>query len=265
MTAVEALVLGLVQGLTEFLPVSSSGHLVLMGHLLGLAPDDITFEVAIHFATLLAVVVYFFRPLARVFSSPIRMIVDERSATVRKDFRLFVAVCVGTVPAVVVGLLLKDEIESAFSSTLAVSILLLVTSVIILSTRFASPRGTAIGAGRGFFVGCAQAFAILPGISRSGSTIAAALFSGIDRRESFDFSFILSLPAIVGASLLMVLDMIEAGVPYTGVSYMVGMASAFVSGYVSLVLLRRIVIGGGFHFFGFYTLIVGLAGIIFLR
>ena len=177
---------------------------------------------------------------------------------------MFIAVCLGTVPAVVIGLFFKDQIESAFSSALLVSILLLVTSVILFSTRFAVARAASIGAGNGFLIGCAQALAILPGISRSGSTIAAALFCGIDREEAFNFSFILSLPAIVGASALTAIDMFEVGVSEGGVAYFVGMAAAFVSGYFSLVVLKRLVVGGKFHFFGFYTLIVGLIGIIFL-
>ncbi len=265
MTLFEALILGLVQGVTEFLPVSSSGHLVLTEHLFGVGLDDISFEVAIHLATLLAVVIYFFKPLVLVFSSPLTMARGSPSHEVRQSFRLFTAVCVGTIPAVAVGLLLRDQIESAFSSAFSVSILLIATSAIVLSTRFARPRNAAIGCGRGFIVGCAQAFAMLPGISRSGSTIAAALFSGIDREKSFDFSFILSLPAIIGASILMILDMLEAGAPDGDFAYIIGMAAAFASGYISLVVLRKLVIGGRFYFFGFYTLIVGLCGVIFLR
>jgi undecaprenyl-diphosphatase len=265
MTLVEALVLGLVQGLTEFLPVSSSGHLVLAEHLFDVEFNDISFEVAIHFATLLAVIVYFSRPLVRVFSSPIRMISDRSSKSIRQEFRLFIAVCVGTVPAAAVGLLLRDQIESTFSSTLAVSIFLLATSAVLLSTRFAVTKSAPIDAGRGFLIGCAQALAMLPGVSRSGSTIAAGLFCGIDREKSFDFSFILSLPAIIGASALMLIDMLEVGVPEGKVNYIIGMAAAFVSGYISIVMLKKIVIGGRFHLFGFYTLIVGLFGVIFLQ
>jgi len=265
MTAVEALILGLVQGLTEFLPVSSSGHLVLAEHLLDVSCDDITFEVAIHFATLFAVVVYFFQSLMRVFLSPFRIIRGKPSEDAKRGFRMFLAVCVGTVPAVAVGLVFKDQIESVFSSALLVSVLLLVTSAILLSTRFTIARGVPIGAGNGLLIGCAQALAILPGISRSGSTISAALFCGIGREESFNFSFILSLPAIVGASILAAIDMFEAGVPDGKMAYIVGMAAAFASGYFSLVVLKKLVVGGKFYLFGVYTLIVGLIGIIFLR
>ncbi len=265
MTVIEALILGLVQGLTEFLPVSSSGHLVLAEHLLDLSCDDITFEVAIHFATLLAVVMYFSRSLSQVFFSPFKMIAGRYSEDTRRGFRMFIAVCLGTVPAVVIGLFFKDQIESAFSSVLFVSILLLVTSMILLSTRFAVARAASIGAGNGFLIGCAQALAILPGISRSGSTIAAALFCGIDREEAFNFSFVLSVPAILLASMWKLKGMFDAGTFAGDASFLVGMAAAFVSGYLSLVVLKRLVVGGKFHLFGFYTLIVGLIGIIFLR
>jgi undecaprenyl-diphosphatase len=181
-----------------------------------------------------------------------------------RDFGLFLAVCIGTVPAVVAGLLFKERIESAFSSALVASILLLVTSAILLSTRFAVSRGRQVRAGRGFLIGCAQALAVLPGISRSGSTIAAALFCGVDREESFNFSFILSLPAIIGASVLAAVDMLDTGMPDKWLTYIIGMAVAFASGYLSLVVLKRLVVEGRFYLFGVYTLIVGLMGIIFL-
>ena len=264
MSLVEALILGLVQGLTEFLPVSSSGHLVLAERLLGVTFNDITFEVAIHFATLLAVLIFFFRPLIKIFFSPFKMLSGKRSDNTVVNFRILIAICIGTIPAVIIGLSFKDRIESAFSSVTMVSILLLATSAILLSSRFAKPKGSAIGAGNGFLIGCAQALAILPGISRSGSTITASLFCGVSREESFNFSFMLSVPAILGASALTALDMFEAEAFQGGISYLVGMVAAFVSGYFSLVILKRIVTSGRFHYFGFYTLIIGLIGIIFL-
>lgn len=264
MTPLEAFLLGLVQGLTEFLPVSSSGHLVLAERLFDVRFEDISFEVAVHFATLMSVVVYFFRSLVHVFFSPFRIIAGDRSEKTRGGFRLFIAVCIGSVPAIIVGLLLKSQIEALFSSTVTVSILLLVTSAILFSTRLAVSKSTLIRARNGFLIGCAQALAILPGISRSGSTIAAALFQGVDREESFNFSFVLSLPAIIGATGLTLMDALEAGPPEELICYLAGMAAAFVSGYASLVVLKRLIVTGRFHMFGFYTLIVGAIGIIFL-
>lgn len=264
MNTLEALILGLVQGLTEFLPISSSGHLVLAEHLLGVAADDLTFEVAVHFATLIAVLVFFVRTVISVFTSPIRYLTGNRSDENNDALRLFFAVFVGTIPAVIVGLLLKDQIERAFASSTLVSLMLIVTSLILFSTRFARTRSRRIGPGMGFIIGCAQAFAILPGISRSGSTISAGLLSGVDRAKAFDFSFVLSIPAILGATALTLKDLIETGNVAGGVEYIVAMAAAFVSGYLSLIFLRKIVIHGKFHLFGVYTLIAGILSLIFL-
>lgn len=265
MTTVDAIILGLVQGLTEFLPVSSSGHLVLVEHILGVSTSDITFEVATHFATLLAVIAFFFPVLVRIFFSPIKMIAGIRDEMTARDLGQFIIICIATVPAVVVGLLLKDQIESAFSSARIASIFLFGTSAILLSTLFAKPRGAHVNYKSGFLIGCAQALAILPGISRSGSTIAAGLFSGLSRQEAFSFSFILSIPAIVGATLLTGLDAAKVGLSFSISSYLIAMAIAFVSGYFALLLLQKVVISGKIYLFGIYTLIAGVIGILFVK
>ena len=265
MTFLDALLLGLVQGLTEFLPVSSSGHLVLVEHLLGVSSSDISFEVATHFATLLAVVAFFFPVLTRIFLSPIKIILGLRDEMTARDFSQFVIICVATIPAVVIGLLLRDQIESAFSSARMASVMLLVTSAILFSTLLAKPKGKHVTLKSGFFIGCAQALAILPGISRSGSTIVAGLFSGVSRQEAFSFSFILSMPAIIGATLLTGIDAIETGLSFEISSYVIAMAVAFVSGYFALLLLQKMVISGKIYLFGIYTLIAGILGIVFIK
>lgn len=263
MSVLEALVLGIVQGLTEFLPVSSSGHLVIAERLLGVSSEDITFEVATHFATLLAVLVFFYPVLKRIFLSPVKLFNGDESIQTARDMRLLLVIIVATIPAVLVGLLLKDQIEQAFASARMASYLLLLTSAIILSTVFARFRKKNIGFGNGMIVGLAQALAILPGISRSGSTISAALFCGVSRQEAFNFSFVLSVPAILGATLITLLDVFRNGVAEGWLVYLVAMVAAFVTGYLSLILLQKTVISGKFYLFGVYTLIVGLAGVIF--
>ncbi len=263
MSILEAAVLGLVQGLTEFLPVSSSGHLVLAEHLMGVKTDDVTFEVAIHFATLIALGVYFFPILNRIFISPFRLISGADDRKTWRDFRLLLVIAVATIPAVLVGLLLGDYVEQAFQSATVVSIMLLVTSAVLFLTLLAKPGENRVGFRCGFLIGCAQALAIMPGISRSGSTIATALFAGVSRLEAFNFSFVLSVPAILGATALTAAK-IEGGIAFTEPSYLVGMFVAFVSGYFSIMLLQKLVVSGRFYLFGIYTLIVGLAGLIFV-
>jgi len=264
LSSLEAFLLGLVQGLTEFLPISSSGHLVIAENLLGIEAADLTFEVAVHFATLIAVLIFFIRTVLSVFLSPVYYLAGNRSDENSASLRLFFVIVIGTIPAVIVGLLLKDQIEQAFASTTLVGIMLIVTSAILFSTRFAKFRSTQIDTKIGFLIGCAQAFAILPGISRSGSTISAGLLTGVDRERAFDFSFVLSIPAIFGATLLTVKDLLEMEQIAIGMEYLIAMAAAFISGYLSLIALRKLVIGGKFHLFGVYTLIAGLITIIFL-
>jgi undecaprenyl-diphosphatase len=265
MNILESIILGLVQGITEFLPVSSSGHLVLANSLFGLQTGDITFEVFLHFATLLAVVVFFFGRIIKIIVSPINYVfAGSRSEADIQGSKYLLLIIIGTIPAVLVGLFLKDSIEEAFSSTLLVGFMLLVTSAVLFLTLLTRPHRSCLRYVDSIVVGIAQAIAILPGISRSGSTISTAMFLGIDKKTAFDFSFLLSLPAIFGAFLLKLKDALEVsgGFDQIGI-YIPGMLAAFISGYLCLLILRRIVIAGKFAYFGIYTLIIALLAIIF--
>lgn len=265
MNLLESVILGLIQGITEFLPVSSSGHLVLANSLFGLQTGDITFEVFLHFATFLAVVVFFFGRIVRILVSPINYVfAGSRSDADVKGSKYLILIIIGTIPAVFVGLLLENYIEEAFSSTLLVGFMLLATTVILFLTLLARPHRSNLRFIDAILVGIAQAVAILPGISRSGSTISAAMFLGVDKETAFDFSFLLSLPAIFGAFLLKLKDALEVSgqVGHMGI-YIPGMIAAFISGYLCLIILRRIVIAGKFAYFGIYTLIIALLAIIF--
>jgi len=265
MNVLEAIVLGLIQGLTEFLPVSSSGHLVMGNALFGLESGDIIFEVFLHFATFLAVVVFFFKEIIQILKSP--FVFSKEGVTdpkVAEGRRYLLFIIIGTIPAVVVGLLLKDHIEEAFSSVRLTGVMLLVTTAFLFLTVLAKPSRLKLKLPDSILIGIAQAVAILPGISRSGATISTSMFLGIDKKTAFNFSFLLSLPAIFGAFLLQLKEAVDASISTDLiVMYILGMVAAFISGYICLVILRKIVIAGKFAYFGIYTLIIGLLAIIF--
>jgi len=245
----ETLILAIFQGLTEFLPVSSSGHLVLLQYLFGHAEGDLFLDVVLHGGTLGSVVVVYRREILRLlrFDRPALM--------------YLLALFVGTLPAVVVGLLLKDQVEEAFAAPLVAAIGFFLTGLLLLSTRKVSstddlpepwePRPVALK--RALLVGCAQALAICPGISRSGSTIAASLWLGLPRAEAARFSFLLSVPAIGGALVLMLLD---GDIPTRVSSLGLALAAlaAFAVGLVAIKLTALAVVRSHFWKFAFYVL-----------
>lgn len=268
MNGLEAAFLGLVQGLTEFLPISSSGHLVLLQAWLGLEKHDIVFEVFVHFGTFLAVILAFWTEVRemlveffRWLSHPLQF---ARFYRERRGFRLLVLILVGSVPAGILGILFESTFESFFSRPLLVSYMLLVTGVILFATRWASTRHEETTLADSLLMGTAQAFAIIPGISRSGSTISTGMFFGLNKNEAARFSFLLSLPAIFGATLLKTKELAEHPVSGAqGLHLFIGTAVAFVSGYFAIKLLLDVVRRGKFSYFALYCFAIGIAGILF--
>jgi len=255
----ESLVLGLVQGITEFLPVSSSGHLAVLEHLWKLpAESRLPLTTMLHGATALAVVFYFAPLLARL----IRGLWSRDTVRRSSSWRMVGFIVLASIPAGVVGVLFSDLIDRAFSSPLLVGMMLLVTGGVLFGTRFSQPQGKT-GWVRAFLVGIGQAIAILPGISRSGATIASGLYLGMERKEAFEFSFLLAIPAIAGAFLLEFrkVDLAVLNPP----ALAVGMVAAFFAGLAALFVLARVVTGRKLHWFGFYCWLAGLATILFVR
>jgi undecaprenyl-diphosphatase len=249
----EAVLLGIVQGLTEFLPISSSGHLALFQHFLNIAPGDLSFEVTVHVGTLIAVLVYFRRQLLELIRSVFdNSLDDSRRAIGRKTVALL---ALGTVPAVIAGFLLRPSIERLFASPRAASGLLIVTGVWLVLLRYAQSREGAVTYQRAWWVGMAQAAAILPGISRSGATIATGIALGIKPTVAAEFSFLLSIPAILGASALSLPEAVSAG--RFGLSHCVGGLTAAIIGYWALSAVFASLRGGRFSWFGAYCLAVG--------
>ncbi len=260
MTVLEAILLGILQGLTEFLPVSSSGHLALAEHFFGITSPGVTFEVFVHFGTALAVL-WFFR--ARV-TSMLRAVLRWAA---RREFdhgeaRLALYIIIGTIPAAAVGLAFDELVGEIFDRPILVSSMLLVTGVILWLTR-RIPAGmrrheTARDAA---LIGLAQAAAIMPGISRSGSTISAGLGLGLDRTRAAEFAFLLSIPIILGATLTSFGDIVGGG-SAAGWTIFAGTVAAFASALPAIALLMRLVTVGVFHRFAYYCWAAGALGLV---
>ncbi|HVM39779.1 MAG TPA: undecaprenyl-diphosphate phosphatase [Acidimicrobiia bacterium] len=230
------MVLGLVQGLTEFLPVSSSGHLVVVPAVFGWDEPSLSFDLVLHLGTLVAVVVYFWNDLWGMATG-----VFGRGADPEGSRRLLLLVAVGTIPAALAGLLLDGFFESFFEEPLWVCLFWLVTAAVLLLVERAGGGGDRpLDMRVALLVGCAQAAAIMPGISRAGSTIAAGLALGLSREDAARFSFLLSVPAITGAGLTIVPDIASGSFDVTG-SVAAGFVVAALSGYLAVAGLLRLI------------------------
>jgi undecaprenyl-diphosphatase len=259
MSVFEAVLLGLVQGVTEFLPVSSSGHLAVLEHLWNLpAESRLPLTTMLHGATALAVIFYFAPLLVRL----VRGLWAGDAARRSSSWHMVGFILLASVPAAVVGLAFGHVIDRAFSSPLLVGLMLLATGGVLFGTRYAQPHGKT-GWLRTFLVGVAQAIAIVPGISRSGATIAGGIYLGMERKEAFEFSFLLAIPAIAGAFFLEVrkVDLAVLNPP----ALAVGVMAAFLAGLASLFVLGRAVAGRKLHWFAYYCWAAGLAVILFVR
>jgi len=269
MSIMQAILLGLLQGATEFLPISSSGHLVLVPWLLGWQKASLTFDTMVHLGTLVAVVIYFRRDIGQVIRG-VWVTLRERSLADMHG-RLGWFILLGSIPAALLGLLLEDFFEELFSAPVIVACLLLVTGLILwLSERMSQRLRTLdkIGARDSLLIGLAQAGAIAPGISRSGATIAAGLALNVNREAAARFSFLLALPVILGAGLLKLKDMVLAGVTPGEASLMaVGFIVAAVSGYVCIYFLLAYIRRNTLYVFTAYCWLFGLfcLGMIFWR
>ena len=251
MDAIEAALLGVVQGLTEFFPVSSSGHLAMFQALFGGREGGaLLFEVAVHVATLIAIV-FFYRHRIRAL---IAGVLDWNREAIDYVGKLIVA----TVPSVIIGLTAKDWIEAQFSNPLLVGCALLVTGAIVFSSRWTAAGAIAQTPGWAVVVaiGLAQAFAILPGISRSGSTVAVALALGVAPRIAAEFSFLLGIIAISGAAVLMLPGVSQAE-PRLLLNIGIGSLTALISGLLAIWLFVRMLDRSLFHYWAWYCWAVG--------
>jgi undecaprenyl-diphosphatase len=257
LSGLDALVLGLIQGLTEFLPVSSSGHLVMFQVLLGVQQPGLLFEIAVHVATLASVLVFYRRRLVLLGSGALRRRPDE--------LRYLAKLAVATLPAVAAVLAVGDLLEAQFESPAVAGVGLLVTGAVLWTTR-----GT-LGAARlpepgwiaALLIGCAQAFAILPGISRSGTTVAAALAMGVAPAAAAEFSFLMSVVAIAGAAARTVPELAAVSPEHAG-ALAVGCVTALAAGLAAIWVFVRLLRTRGFHRFAYYTWAAGALFLVWL-
>ncbi len=271
MNLTEAVLLGVVQGLTEFLPVSSSGHLVLFQNLLGLTQPLLAFDISVHVGTLFAVVIYFFKDIVAILKALVkwlRVLPDIKAASelLAKDreIRIALLIVAGSIPTAILGLVFKEIAETLFSSVTIVGVTLMITGVVLWGTRRLGAGGHGV---RRFTIknsvaiGIVQGLAIIPGISRSGATIAAGLYLGLDRETAARFSFLLSIPAVAGAGLLGAGDLVgHSNLPLTITA--AGTLASCLVGYASLRFLVWMVGRGRLHYFAPYCMVLGLAALV---
>jgi undecaprenyl-diphosphatase len=262
--------LAVVQGLTEFFPVSSSGHLVILEALFGTregsAQRGLMFEIAVHLGTLGAVIIFYRKKVLLLCRALLASIFAGKGGydRYRSEMRYIGLVILGTIPAGVVGFLFRDEVEATFDSPGLSAFFLVATGVYLLLTRMRAVRGS-LGWQTALIIGVAQAIAILPGCSRSGWTIATGLLLGVGFAEAAEYSFMLSIPAILGALVLTLVK--EPGVLSAGslAPLLIGAAAAFLAGLVALRLLIGILNRGAFHRFAYYLLPAGAAAFVYFR
>ncbi|MFH2035891.1 MAG: undecaprenyl-diphosphate phosphatase [Candidatus Zixiibacteriota bacterium] len=255
MNYLDAIILGLMQGLTEFLPISSSGHLVLTEHLLGVKMPGVSFELIVHLGTLFSVLVYFRK---RIWTISKSVFIPSDMVNRKMIFYIIIA----TIPVVLIALLLKSQIEEAFQSPLITSFALLITGIILLLTALSDKGTRELKLPRALIIGLGQALAIFPGISRSGTSISAGLFAGVKPMVAAEFSFLLSIPAICGAIVFMISDLFAIDPALFG-QYLTGAVVSFLSGLLAVYILLDFIRKGMFKYFGLYCLMIGTFGIIY--
>lgn len=275
MDTLEALLLGLLQGLTEYLPISSSGHLTLGSNMFGIEEPEtiLPFTVLLHVATVLSTIVILHKEITWIFKGLFKF----TPANDAKGFlgkcnnqqRYALAILVSMIPVGIVGVFFKDAVEETFSSLLVVGCCLLLTAALLTFSYYAKPKQKKeVSIKDAFVIGLGQALAVLPGLSRSGTTIATGLILGNSKQNMAQFSFLMVIPPILGEALLETIDMFEIGISaaFGGISptaLIVGFLAAFLSGCAACKWMISIVRRGKLIYFAYYCLVVGIATIVF--
>jgi undecaprenyl-diphosphatase len=260
MNIIEALILGIVQGLTEFLPVSSSGHIELGKAILNIqTTDNLLFSIVVHGATALSTIIVFRTTIIDLFKGLLEFKNNE-------SFRYTMKIIISMIPVGIIGVLFEEKLEALFTgNVLLVGSMLIFTGLLLTFTYFSKNTTKDVSFGRAIIIGLAQAVAILPGISRSGSTISTALILGIDKGKATKFSFIMVLLPIMGATLLKVKDYFEAPSLAGGIStstLIIGFLAAFISGLLACTWMIQIVKRGKLIYFAYYCFAVGIISIV---
>lgn len=257
MTWWQTIFLSIIQGLTEFLPISSSGHLAIFQKIFNLG-TPVIFDIFVHIGTLLAIIFFFRKELGKILKG---LLIKEKAS-----WRIFWLLVVGSLPALLVGLFLEQYLELIFSSLKLIAFSFLLTGIFLISTKFLKTKRkknlSSIKWLDALVVGFFQAVAILPGVSRSGSTIVGGLWRNFNRETAFQYSFFLAIPAILGALVLQIPDLKNQGFLFLSQSVL-GLLVAFGVGFFSLKTLKKILLNFQFWFFGFYCFLVGFLLLLF--
>ncbi len=260
----QSLVLGIMQGISEFIPISSSGHLVVLRVVMGIDDIPLLYDVVLHIATLIVVIVFFRERIGRMFAALIRWVQRRARPDDAVDLKLSFLVVLATLVTVVIALAIRRF--DIFDDPRLVSGAFLVTAALLIAAHFA--RGTTdydrIGTKHAVIVGAVQGLAVIPGISRSGSTITAALHSGVARNRAGEFSFLLSIPAILGALTLELHHYGELSLAVSFPAMVAGFIASLIFGFLSLALLVRLVRGGKLWIFSLYLIPLGVWGLLTL-
>jgi undecaprenyl-diphosphatase len=256
MDIINLIILGVIQGVTEFLPVSSSGHLVLAQEILGINSPGTIIEVILHFGSLTAILAFYKNDIIKLLINIIKF--DSNAL----KFSFYIVI--GIIPAGIAGVFFKDFFITFYNDIFYTSIFLIITGIILFLSKFMEHKHNSFCIKSVFMIGLIQAFSIFPGISRSGMTITTALFMGINRNDAFKFSFFLAIPIILGATILeipylIILDNSQS------ISLFIGFIVSAITGYFALKLLYKIVINNTFWMFSLYCFFIGIIGLVYAR
>ncbi len=262
MSLLEAVILGVLQGVTEFLPISSSGHLAIASHLIDLQKEDILYETLLHFATMLAIIIYFRKRILLIFKAFLGVFFKRYSMIYFENKRYLWGIILASIPTGIIGLALQNTVIGVFQSTTIIGYALVLTSIILYVSDKFNPTGK-VTTKSAIIIGIVQGLAVFPGISRSGSTIAMAVMLNINRREAAEFSMLISLPAILGATLLQLKDIDKSSLIDMNI-YLFGMGAAFITALFAISFMLYVVNNAKLTYFAVYCLLAGIATIIFL-
>ena len=270
MTILEAIVLGVLQGITEFIPVSSSGHLVLMQHFLGIKESQVFFDVMLHFGTLGAVIIVYYQLIGSLMRTGFSTLFQadfyrhpRLTISNTPDLRLIWFLLLGSIPTGLIALLFKDSLEAIFGKPMIVAGMLIITGLILQLSRLGQRGGeaeTPLQAWHTPLVGIIQGLAIIPGISRSGSTISISLLLGLSPQVAAQYSFLLSIPAILGAVSLKLKDVGDITIAPTVI--VAGTLTSFIVGYIALRFLLAMLNRGKFSVFSYYCFALGIVAAV---
>ncbi len=263
MSYINAIILGIIQGITEPLPISSSGHLEILQKLLSIENNDLTYEVYLNFGSLVAIVILYRTLLKKIFGNTIKYI-KTKKVEYKSDFKYFYLVFFASIPAAIIGLVFGNVIEQYFTNSLITGIMLIITAIFLFIIRnFDGTKGiddmTILDA---MLIGIAQSVALIPGISRSGSTIVGSMFRNLKREVAFDFSFLMYIPISLGVFASKIGDITFDN---NGLKYLIGTIIAGVLTYYATKLFKSIVVNGKLIYFSVYCGVVGMIAIFILN